>query len=125
MRSAKRGRLCTCIPFAPSIASAAAACAGAWPGMMSYDSLVAYRRMAHGIISSAPPPMMSELWWLTDQAVPGPGGMLILHSALMFGSLGLLLNVLRWRRLPSRSIAGRSSPLSWHSSASPWACASA
>lgn len=62
-----------------------------WPGLMSWDSLFAYKQMIDGITSSAYPPVMSYVWLITDQLISGPGGMLILQNLLIFCSVGTIL----------------------------------
>ncbi len=62
-----------------------------WPGYMSYDSFRQLAEARSGEFSDWHPPVMSAVWRLLDRLVPGPSGMLVLHNAMFFVGLSLLL----------------------------------
>ena len=62
-----------------------------YPGFMSTDSAVQILQARQGVYSDWHPPAMAYLWGLLESiTVPGPAGMLILQSALIWG--GACLN---------------------------------
>lgn len=65
----------------------------AWPGYMTFDSYIAFAQMREGITQGYPP-MVSYVWWLTDQVIPGQGGMFLLQVFCVFFGLARLCCVL-------------------------------
>ena len=63
----------------------------AYPGYMSFDSVQQLREARSGIFTDWHPPMMAELWRLTDSVIAGPFGMLILQSIAFLAGAYLLL----------------------------------
>ena len=55
-----------------------------YPGFMNYDSVQQLLEARAGAYSDMHPPFMSFLWHFTDSIVPGPFGMLIVKSALIW-----------------------------------------
>lgn len=65
-----------------------------YPGYMSYDSAYQWLQSRHGTLNTLHPPIMAMLWQLTDRVLPGPGGMLVVQSALYWGALAMLMGAL-------------------------------
>ncbi|PWU08272.1 MAG: hypothetical protein C5B51_08095 [Terriglobia bacterium] len=61
-----------------------------YPGYMSYDSVAQLRAARHGVTNNSNPAMMSYVWRILDQIIPGPGGMLILNLSLFWFSLAAI-----------------------------------
>jgi hypothetical protein len=59
----------------------------AWPGFMTWDSIVQLHQARHGSYGDWHPPIMARLWWLLDGVVRGPALMLVLQTSLFL--LGL------------------------------------
>jgi uncharacterized membrane protein (GlpM family) len=57
------------------------ALAAYYPGSLSNDSITMYLGVAGGYWNDVKPPVMRHLWWLADQVVCGPGGLLVIHVA--------------------------------------------
>lgn len=60
-----------------------------YPGFMSPDSIAQLTQARSGAFTDWHPPLMSWLWAFFDRLVPGPIGMLLLHSIVFWSSLGL------------------------------------
>src|SRR5215831_20079259 len=58
-----------------------------WPGLMSTDSIEQYTQAALARYNDHHPPIMALLWSWTNRVVTGPGGMLVVHLALLWGGL--------------------------------------
>lgn len=90
---------CPASPGARRAVAALAAAAGAFalllacfqPGLMSFDSFQQLEQARTGQYSDFHPPIMAFVWSGLDRVVPGPLGMLLLHGAMFFGGLALLL----------------------------------
>src|SRR5665213_1150235 len=65
-----------------------------WPGLMSYDSLYAYREAKLGIETMLWPPMHAYLFWLSQSAGADAWGLLILQIGLLFFSAAVAINLL-------------------------------
>ncbi|MGP9420142.1 hypothetical protein ACT3RT_14260 [Ewingella sp. AOP9-I1-14] len=61
-----------------------------FPGLITSDSLDQYQQATSFIFSDWHPPMMSFIWALTNDWIPGPFGMLLLDCILYWGALLLL-----------------------------------
>lgn len=61
-----------------------------YPGFMSPDSVDQWMQVRAGAYTSTRPPMMAFIWSLTDKFIPGPGGLFVLHSTLLWFALGWL-----------------------------------
>ena len=55
-----------------------------YPGFMSYDSVQQLLEARAGAYSDMHPPFLAFLWHLTNSIVPGPFGMLIVETALIW-----------------------------------------
>jgi len=55
-----------------------------YPGFMSYDSVQQLLEARAGVYSDLHPPFLAFLWHLTDRIVPGPFGILIVETALVW-----------------------------------------
>jgi len=93
-------------PWVAAAAFAAVAtalvCYPAWPGFMSFDSLLAFRQSISGIETATWPPLHAYLFWLSRTAHTGTGGLYAFQAfVLLFGAV-LALRML----VPSR-------PLGW------------
>ena len=58
-----------------------------WPGLMSTDSIEQYTQAALARYNDHHPPIMALLWSWTNRVIAGPGGMLIVDLALLWGGL--------------------------------------
>lgn len=64
-----------------------------YPGFMSTDSVIQLLQSRNEVYSDWHPPLMAHLWGLVERAtVPGPAGMLVLQSALVWGGAYLSYN---------------------------------
>lgn len=61
-----------------------------YPGLISSDSVDQYEQGMSFIFSDWHPPIMSFIWAITNDWVPGPFGMLLLECSLYWGALLLL-----------------------------------
>jgi hypothetical protein len=61
-----------------------------WPGYMSADSVSQLAQARSGDFDPWHPPLMAWVWSLTDRAVPGPGGMLILQNLMFWSGLAVI-----------------------------------
>ena len=61
-----------------------------YPGLVSSDSVDQYEQGMSFIFSDWHPPIMSFIWAITNDWVPGPFGMLLLECSLYWGALLLL-----------------------------------
>lgn len=74
-----------------AVAAASAIIAGAvWPGLMSYDSLLAFSESARGITTVAWPPMHAYLISLAGRLPAAPGNIIFLQAFLLC-SAGVML----------------------------------
>ena len=55
-----------------------------YPGFMSYHSVQQLLEARAGAYSDMHPPFMAFLWHFTDRIVPGPFGMLVVETALIW-----------------------------------------
>ncbi len=73
----------------------AVGCAGLWfyayPGFLSYDSVVQLREARSGVYSNWHPPVMAALWRCVEHVVAGPFGMLVLQSTAFIVGAYLML----------------------------------
>src|SRR5215470_16614346 len=70
-----------------------------WPGLMSTDSFEQYVQAALRRYNDHHPPIMAWVWSRTDRVIPGPGGMLIVHLALLWSGLWAVAEGARRRGL--------------------------
>ncbi|MDZ5650786.1 hypothetical protein [Nitrospirillum sp. BR 11828] len=66
-------------------------CQTVWPGLMSFDSLLAYRQSIDGIDTAISPPMHDYLFYLSRLLSGGPGGLLVIQSFGLFFSANLII----------------------------------
>ena len=69
-----------------------------FPGYMSPDSVNQLWQGRTMSFTDWHPPVMSLLWGLLDRAIPGPAGMLILHSIMFWSGLSLFVYHLGFER---------------------------
>ena len=55
-----------------------------YPGFMSYDSVQQLLEARAGVYSDVHPPLIALMWHFTDKIIPGPFGMLLLETALIW-----------------------------------------
>ena len=55
-----------------------------YPGFMGYDSILQILEARAGIYSDWHPPFMAFIWHFTNRVIPGPFGMLILQTSLVW-----------------------------------------
>jgi hypothetical protein len=90
-REKARGNRCTVTLRLTALATIfVAVCVISWPGFMSFDSMYALRQARTGIETGVWPPMVSYLWVLCEQFIPGQGGMFIVGNALVFFGIAAL-----------------------------------
>ncbi len=68
-------------------------CAPTWPGLMSFDSLLAYRQSVTGVETAIWPPMHTYLLYPSRILTGGPGGLFALQTFLLFFSAALIISV--------------------------------
>lgn len=68
-----------------------------WPGLMSFDSALAWSQARHGDANGITPPMFVLAWRVANVFAAGPGGLFALHLALFWSGLAWLAQALRWR----------------------------
>ena len=57
-----------------------------YPGYMSWDSAYQWWQARHASYSSVHPPLLAMIWRLCEQVLPGPGGMFVLQTSLLWAS---------------------------------------
>jgi hypothetical protein len=73
----------------------------AYPGFMSYDSVLQLGQARSGVYGGGHPPIMGALWAAVDYVIPGPFGMLVLQSTCFLAGVYLWLR----QALPERTAA--------------------
>ncbi len=63
----------------------------AFPGVMTQDSFDHLREARSGVYSDAHPPAINLLWAITDYAIAGPFGMLVIQNACFLAGLHAML----------------------------------
>jgi hypothetical protein len=63
----------------------------AYPGFMSYDSVLQLLEARDGVYTGAHPPVMSLLWGVVDALIPGPFGMLLIQVTCFLAGAYLVL----------------------------------
>jgi hypothetical protein len=71
----------------------AAVCWTAWPGFMSYDSLLAYSQAVHGVQTMTWPPLHSYLFMLSRRLGAGAGGLFVLQTFGLLFAANLVLSL--------------------------------
>ena len=79
-------------------------CGPVWPGLMSFDSLLAYRQSIDGVETAVWPPMHDYMFWVSRTLTGGPGGLLAGQTFLLFLGAGMILGMLV--RVPWRLALG-------------------
>ena len=75
-------------------------CYPTWPGLMSYDSLLAWDQALYGVRTSLWPPLHTYLFQLSAAAHAGPGGLFAAQTfVLLFGAVLALRMVVPGRAL--------------------------
>jgi hypothetical protein len=80
--------------FLVCLAGFMASLATNYPGFMSYDPGERLLDAKAGVYSDWHPPLMAVIWHFTDRVVPGPFGMLIFETGLLWS--GTFLVTLTW-----------------------------
>ncbi|MBS1120757.1 MAG: hypothetical protein H6Q90_2985 [Deltaproteobacteria bacterium] len=81
----------------------------AYPGYMSYDSVLQLQEARADVYSNWHPPAMAELWRFVEYVIAGPFGMLVLQSTSFLAGAHLLLR----RAMAPRAAAICASLLLW------------
>ncbi|MBS1120759.1 MAG: hypothetical protein H6Q90_2987 [Deltaproteobacteria bacterium] len=81
----------------------------AYPGYMSYDSVLQLTEGRAGVYTDWHPPAMAALWRLVDSVVPGPFGMLLIQSTSFLAGAFLLMR----RVMSARAAAACAGLLLW------------
>jgi hypothetical protein len=63
----------------------------AYPGYMSYDSVLQLLQARDGVYTGGHPPLMGVLWGITDSLIAGPLGMLVIQVTCFLAGAYLLL----------------------------------
>ena len=77
-------------------------CWPVWPGLMSYDSLYAYKQSIEGVEIADWPPMHDYLFYLSRRMTGGPGGLLAAQAFILFASSSAIIAMFtrsEWRHL--------------------------
>jgi hypothetical protein len=82
-----------CLVFYIALLSCAFTIAAYYPGYMSPDSVVQLQQARTGVTTNVYPPLMDEIWSVTDKILPGPAGMLILHNIVFWFALAVLAHI--------------------------------
>jgi len=61
-----------------------------YPGYMTYDSILQILEAREGVYSDWHPPFMAFIWHFTNKVIPGPFGMLILQTMLVWSGTFLI-----------------------------------
>jgi hypothetical protein len=100
-KSGKKGRAATPVAHEPrwaisaGLAAAAtlAVCWPAWPGYMSYDSLLAYSQAVHGVETMTWPPLHTYLFALSRRLGAGAGGLFLFQTFVLLFAANLILSL--------------------------------
>ena len=92
MPALSRPRLFLCTFLAVLIT--ALICSPVWPGLMSYDSLYAYKQSIYGVESSWWPPMHDYFFFISRSLGLGVGGLFVFQTFTLFFGAGLILSTL-------------------------------
>lgn len=90
--------------LAAALVGIAATAATFYPGTMPEDAIIQLTEARTGVFYDWHPPLMSWVWSLLDQVVPGPFGMLLLHNLLFWLGLVRLVYLCRLPGLPSAAL---------------------
>jgi hypothetical protein len=77
-------------PIVAAVGGFALAVAAYYPGSLSNDSITMFQQVTGGYWTNAKPPTMRHLWWVTNQAICGPGGILLVHLLAYWGGVLLI-----------------------------------
>jgi hypothetical protein len=69
-------------------------CTPVWPGLMSYDSLFAYKQSIDGVETAIWPPMHDYLFYLSRILSGGPGGLFLFQTFGLFFGANLILSMM-------------------------------
>lgn len=81
----------------------------AFPGYMSFDSVLQLEQARTGVFGLGHPPVMGVLWALCDAAIAGPLGMLLIQVTCFVAGAYLLLR----QRLSARAAATATLAIAW------------
>ena len=98
-------------PFRPRLLSSALLaaavtvliCSPVWPGLMSFDSLFAYKQSIYGVETSVWPPMHNYFFAVSRALGLGVGGLFAAQTFTLFFSAGLIFSMVAAR--PGRFLA--------------------
>jgi hypothetical protein len=68
-------------------------CWPAWPGFMSYDSLLAYSQAVHGVQTMTWPPLHTYLFALSRRLGAGAGGLFLFQTFLLLAAGNVILSL--------------------------------
>jgi hypothetical protein len=74
-------------------ATTLAVCWPAWPGYMSYDSLLAYSQAVHGVETMTWPPLHTYLFALSRRLGAGAGGLFVFQTFVLLFAANLILSL--------------------------------
>jgi hypothetical protein len=82
-------------PLTAGLAAIAAlvVCWAAWPGYMSYDSLLAYSQAVHGVQTMTWPPLHTYLFALSRKMGAGAGGLFVFQTFVLLFAANLILSL--------------------------------
>jgi len=75
-------------------------CAPVWPGLMSFDSLFAYKQSIYGVETALWPPTHDYMFYVSRKLTGGPGGLFAGQIFVLFASAGTVIGMLArtsWR----------------------------
>jgi len=103
------------LPWMIALAGLAFDVAAFWPGQMSFDSAYAWWQARGGATTDIAPPMFVFLWRACDALIEGPGLVFVLHLALFWSGLALLVDALRANapRAASIIVLAALAPVTW------------
>jgi hypothetical protein len=93
-----------------------------WPGQMSFDSAYTWWQARGGATTDIAPPTFIFVWRACDAVLEGPGLVFVLHLALFWSGLALLVDALRTNapRAAAIIVVAAFAPVAWLLRAHVW-----
>jgi len=66
-------------------------CIPVWPGLMSFDSLYAYKQSVYGVETALWPPVHDYLFYVSRKLTGGPGGLFAAQIFALFGASAVII----------------------------------